>query len=72
MPMSEVRLFHDHGAVEFRLRETVVRIALGLLYQTIFRDAIFIHQKIVHILHTLLRKALVQLLTARSLVGRSD
>lgn len=64
-----IELFHDDGAVQLRLGEAVVRIALGLLDQTVRRDTVFVFQQVVDILHPLLAQALVQLPAAGGLVG---
>ena len=69
---DSAELFHNDGAVQFRLGEPVVRITLGLPDQTLRSDAVLVFQQVVDILHPLLAQTLVQLPVAGILVGRAD
>ena len=58
---DSAELFHNDSAIQFRLGEPVVRIALGLPDQTLRSDAVLVFQQVVDILHPLLAQTLVQL-----------
>ena len=51
---DSAELFHNDSAIQFRLGEPVVRIALGLPDQTLRSDAVLVFQQVVDILHPLL------------------
>lgn len=52
---DSAELFHNDGAIQFRLGEPVVRIALGLPDQTLRSDAVLVFQQVVDILCSLRR-----------------
>lgn len=66
---DSAELFHNDSAIQFRLGEPVVRIALGLPDQTLRSDAVLVFQQVVDILHPLLAQTLVQLPVA-GILGR--